>query len=62
MHVKFALLLGMQLIHAAYARWRRHFAADSSRHAAGFYRIVNEVPMVLLVAIVLFAVLKPFQM
>ena len=60
MHVKFALLLAMQLIHAAYARWRRHFAADSNRHGAGFYRIMNEVPTLLMVAIVLFVVLRPF--
>ena len=60
MHAKFALLVAMQLIHAAFARWRRHFAADSNRHGARFYRIMNEVPMVVTVAIVLLVVLKPF--
>ena len=60
MHGKFALLVAMQLIHAAFARWRRHFAADANRHAARFYRIVNEVPTVLMIAIVLLVVLRPF--
>ena len=60
MHGKFALLLGMQLIHAAFARWRRHFAADANRHAARFYRIMNEVPTALMVGIVILVVVRPF--
>ena len=60
MHAKFALLLGMQLIHAAFARWRRHFAADANRHDQRFYRIMNEVPTVLLIGIVILIVVKPF--
>ncbi len=60
MHGKFALLIAMQLVHAAYARWRRHFAADANRHGAGFYRIMNEVPTVLMIAIVVLAVVRPF--
>jgi putative membrane protein len=60
MHAKFALLVAMQLIHAGFARWRRHFANDSNRHQARFYRIMNEVPTLLMIAIVLLVVLKPF--
>jgi protoporphyrinogen IX oxidase len=59
-HAKLALLVAMQIVHACYARWRRHFAADANRHGAKFYRAMNEVPTLLLVAIVLLAVLKPF--
>ena len=36
------------------------FARDENRHAHGFYRWVNEVPTVLLVAIVVLVVVKPF--
>ena len=32
-HGKLALLIAMQLVHAAYARWRRHFANDGNRGA-----------------------------
>ena len=60
MHAKFALLLGMQLIHAGFVRWRRHFAKDENRHTARFYRGVNEIPTVLLIGIVLLVVLRPF--
>ncbi|MDH3472174.1 MAG: protoporphyrinogen oxidase HemJ [Rhodospirillales bacterium] len=57
---KLALLLGMQLIHAGYARWRRHFAADQNRHSEVFYRVANEVPTVLMIGIVILAVVEPF--
>jgi putative membrane protein len=59
-HGKLALLLGMQLIHAGFARWRRHFANDANRHPARFYRWMNEVPTLLLIGIVILAVVKPF--
>ena len=59
-HAKLALVLGMQLVHAGYARWRRQFAADANRHGRNFYRLMNEVPTLLLIGIVLLAVLKPF--
>ena len=59
-HGKLALLLGMQLVHAGLARWRRHFANDANRHSERFYRIMNEVPTVLLIGIVILAVVKPF--
>ena len=59
-HAKFALLIAMTAVHGAFARWRRHFAADANRHDARFYRIMNEVPPLLLIAIVILAVVRPF--
>ena len=57
---KLGLLIAMQIIHAFYARWRRDFAADRNRRDARFYRRANEVPTVLLIAIVVLAVVKPY--
>jgi len=59
-HAKLALLIAMQLVHAGFARWRRQFANDANRHPARFYRIMNEVPTLLLIGIVILAVVKPF--
>ena len=59
-HAKLAFLIAMQIVHAGFARWRRHFAADRNRHEARFYRIMNEVPTLLLVFIVILVVVKPF--
>ena len=60
MHGKLALVLGMSFMHGAFARWRRHFANDANRHAARFYRIMNEIPTVLLIGIVILVVVRPF--
>ncbi len=59
-HGKLALLFAMQIVHAGYARWRRQFAADQNRHGDRFFRIMNEVPTLLLIAIVILVIVKPF--
>ncbi len=60
MHVKLALLIGMFVMHGLYAKWRKDFEADRNTRPHTFYRWMNEVPTVLLIAIVLLAVVKPF--
>jgi putative membrane protein len=60
LQVKFALVVAMSGAHGLYARWVRQFAADANTHSARFYRAWNEVPTVLMVAIVILAVVKPF--
>jgi putative membrane protein len=50
----------MSGVHGLFARWVRYFGADQNRHSERFYRIINEVPTVLMIAIVLLAVVKPF--
>jgi len=59
-HAKLALLLAMQVLHGSFSRWRRDFAADRNRHSQRFYRLMNEVPALLLAGIVILAVVKPF--
>lgn len=60
MHAKFTLLFLMFGVHGMYSRWRKQFARDENTRPAKFYKIWNEVPTVLLIAIVLLAVVKPF--
>ena len=60
LETKFVLVLLMSGIHGLFARWVRYFGADQNRHSERFYRIINEVPTVLMIAIVLLAVVKPF--
>ena len=57
---KLALVAALTVIHFALANWRRDFAADRNRHPPRFYRIVNEVPTVLMVLIVILVVVRPF--
>ena len=59
-HTKLGLVLVLAGFHGALAVWRKDFAADRNHRPARFYRMINEVPTLLLIAIVLLAVLKPF--
>lgn len=60
LHGKLTLVILMQFVHAAYARWRKKFADDANTNSAKFYRVMNEVPTLLMIGIVLLVVLKPF--
>jgi protoporphyrinogen IX oxidase len=57
---KIILVLALSAVHGLLARWRKDFAQDRNRHSQKFYRIINEVPTVLMILIVLLVVLKPF--
>jgi putative membrane protein len=59
-HAKVALVIAMSGTHGLLARYAREFGADQNRHSQKFYRILNEVPTILMIGIVLLAVLKPF--
>ena len=60
LHAKLALVLILSGVHGLFARWVKDFAADRNRHSAVFYRIVNEVPTLLMIGIVILAIVKPF--
>jgi putative membrane protein len=42
------------------AHWQREFAADRTPHPARFFRMINELPTLALIAIVVLVVVKPF--
>jgi putative membrane protein len=46
--------------HHLLGRWRKDFAAGRNERSAKFYRIANEVPTLLMVAIVILVIVKPF--
>ena len=58
--VKLALVLLLTVFHGLLERWRREFAAGRNAHRARFYRIVNELPTLAMIAIVILVVVKPF--
>ena len=60
MHAKLALLLGMSGLHGFFAAERKKFARDQRPRKPLFYRIINEVVTVLMVAIIVLAIFKPF--
>jgi putative membrane protein len=60
LQAKLALVIAMSGLHGFLVRWVKDFAADRNRHTGKFYRIVNEIPTVLMIFIVLLATVKPF--
>ncbi len=60
MHAKLVLVVGLVIMHGLMEKWRGAFARDANQHTAKFFRMVNEVPTLLMIAIVLLVVAKPF--
>lgn len=60
MHAKFVLVLALSAAHGMQAKWVREFAADANQRPERFYRLMNEVPTLLMIGIVVLVVIKPF--
>jgi protoporphyrinogen IX oxidase len=60
LHGKLLLVVLLSGFTGMLTRWTKDFAADRNRHSQKFFRIMNEVPTVLMIGIVLLVVLKPF--
>mgnify|MGYP003952371659 CR=1 FL=1 len=59
-YLKLAFVFVLVTLHGFLARWRKAFEAGENRHDARFFRRINEVPTLALIAIVIFVVVKPF--
>ena len=57
---KFALVFAMTGLHGMMGKWRKELAAGTSTKDSRFFRIANEVPTVLMAAIVILVIVKPF--
>lgn len=57
---KLFLVLILTVFHMISARWVREFAEDKRERSERFYRIVNEIPAVLMIFIVILVIIKPF--
>lgn len=58
--LKFVLVLAMSGLHGMFAATVKRFARDANTRPQRFYRIINEVPMLLVIGIVILAIVKPF--
>ncbi len=59
-HVKLALVVAMSGVQGLFASWVKMFARGANRRPARFYRLWNEVPTILMMAIVILVIVKPF--
>lgn len=60
LQLKFLLVLGLSGAHGFLARCRKDFANDTNTRSERFYRILNEVPTLFMIAIVILTMVKPF--
>lgn len=59
-HAKIALVLVLTVMHGLMSHWQDDFARDRNRHTQKFFRVANEIPTLLMIAIVILAIVKPF--
>lgn len=59
MHAKLAFVLLLWVYHFMCNRYRKQFLHDKNQHSHVFYRWFNEVPVVILIAVVILVVVKP---
>lgn len=60
LHVKLLSVLLLGGAHGALSKCRRAFEADANTHSTRYFRVLNEVPTVLMIIIVFMVILKPF--
>jgi putative membrane protein len=58
--LKLALVIGLTVMHFALLRFRDAFAEDRNTHPQKFFRVINEVPTLLMIGIVIMVVIRPF--
>ncbi|MGJ0508041.1 MAG: protoporphyrinogen oxidase HemJ [Methylocystis sp.] len=59
-HVKATLVVLLTAAHLHDGRLLRAFAGDANVHPARYFRIINEIPTLLMIAIVIMVIVKPF--
>ena len=59
-HVKLAAVIGVSAVHGLYARAFTAFQAGARPNTERYWRVMNEIPFVLMLVAVAMAVAKPF--
>jgi len=59
-HAKLAMVVALTALHMMMASYRKAFEADANTRSERFYRVFNEAPTLLMIAIVIFVIVKPF--
>ena len=61
LQIKFVLVVILSGIHGLLVRCWRAFAEDRNTYSERFYRVLNEIPALLMVVIVILVAVKPFS-
>ena len=60
--LKFLLVIALTLYHINLGRYVSNFSTDKNQKSPKFYRLINEIPFLILFGILIFVVLKPFDL
>lgn len=60
MHAKLALVIILSALHGYYVSEGKRLAKGERRRSERFWRIMNEVPMLIAIAVVLLVIIEPF--
>ena len=58
--LKFSAVIAMSAVHGIFSKAVRLFAEDRNEKPARYWRMINEVPTLLMIAIVVLVIVKPF--
>lgn len=60
LHAKLFFVFILAGYHGILIRWMKQFQAGKNKHSHRFYRLVNEIPPLLMIFVVFLVVMKPF--
>lgn len=60
LHIKLLCITGLIVFHFLLAKYRLAFLEDKNKKSEKFYRLINEVPTLLMVVLVIMVIVKPF--
>ena len=60
-HIKMVAVLGLTIMHGLCTKWVKDFAKGQNKKSQNFYRLINEVPTILMIVAVVMVVAKPYE-
>lgn len=60
-HIKLGLVFLLTIMHGLLAKWRKDFAIGANKHSEKFYRLINEIPAILMIFVIILVIVKPFE-
>ncbi len=60
-HLKMCAVLFLTVFHMFLARLRKDFEKGKNTHSENFYKVINEIPTVLMIISVVLVIVKPFE-
>ena len=60
LHAKLMLVFILTCVHIYFSYLVRIFATDQNNHPQSFFRMINEIPTLLMIGIVILVIVKPF--